>query len=78
MLRSPTTWQMTRSPQEAPDKDEQVTIAFEKGIPVAVNGMKLDPVSLVELLNEIGGAKCDRPGRSCGEPLRRNQVARLL
>src|SRR5271155_3795620 len=50
-----TTWQMTRSPQEAPDKDELVTIAFEKGIPVAVNGMKVDPVSLVELLNEIGG-----------------------
>ena len=50
----PTTWQMTRSPQEAPDKNEQVTIGFEKGIPFAVNGMKLDPVSLVELLNEIG------------------------
>jgi hypothetical protein len=50
----PTTWQMTRSPQEAPDKDEQVTISFEKGTPVAVDGMKLDPVSLVELLNEIG------------------------
>ncbi len=45
---------MTRSPQEAPDKDEQVTIGFEKGNPVAVDGMKLDPVSLVELLNEIG------------------------
>jgi argininosuccinate synthase len=49
-----TTWQMTRSPQEAPDKDEHVTIGFEKGVPVAVGGMKLDPVSLVELLNEIG------------------------
>src|SRR5271163_1889006 len=49
-----TTWQMTRSPQEAPDKNEQVTIGFEKGIPVAVNGMNLDPVPLVELLNEIG------------------------
>jgi argininosuccinate synthase len=49
-----TTWQMTRSPQEAPDKDEQVTIGFEKGNPVAVDGMKLDPVSLVELLNEMG------------------------
>ena len=47
-----TTWQMTRSPQEAPDKDEKVTIGFEKGIPVAADGMKLDPVSLVELLNE--------------------------
>jgi argininosuccinate synthase len=49
-----TTWQMTRSPQEAPDKDELVTLGFEKGIPVAVDGMKLDPVSLVELLNEVG------------------------
>jgi argininosuccinate synthase len=49
-----TTWQMTRSPQEAPDKEEQVTIGFEKGTPVTVGGMKLDPVSLVELLNEIG------------------------
>src|SRR5229473_3544469 len=49
-----TTWQMTRSPQEAPDKDEQVRIGFEKGIPVSVEGMKLDPVPLVELLNEIG------------------------
>ena len=32
-----------------------MTIGFEKGVPVSVNGMKLDPVSLVELLNEIGG-----------------------
>jgi argininosuccinate synthase len=50
----PTTWQMTPAPQEAPDKNEQVTIGFEKGVPVAVDGMKLDPVSLVELLNEVG------------------------
>jgi argininosuccinate synthase len=49
------TWQLTRSPQEAPDKEEQVEIGFEKGAPVSVNGMNLDPVSLVELLNEIGG-----------------------
>ncbi|MGA2348400.1 MAG: argininosuccinate synthase, partial [Candidatus Sulfotelmatobacter sp.] len=50
----PTTWQITRSPQEAPDKEEQVRIGFAKGVPVSVNGMNLDPVSLVELLNEIG------------------------
>ena len=48
------TWQWTRSPKDAPDKVEQVKIGFERGIPVAVNGMKMDPVSLVELLNEIG------------------------
>jgi argininosuccinate synthase len=50
----PTTWQITRSPQEAPDKEETVRIGFERGIPVSVNRMKLDPVALVELLNEIG------------------------
>ena len=48
------TWQLTRSPQEAPDHAEQVAIGFGRGIPISVNGMKLDPVSLVELLNEIG------------------------
>jgi argininosuccinate synthase len=50
----PTTWQMTNSPQQAPDREEEVTIVFKQGIPVAVNGIDLDAVSLVELLNEIG------------------------
>ena len=49
------TWQITRSPQDAPDREEQVEVEFEKGVPTAINGMHLDPVSLVELLNEIGG-----------------------
>ena len=49
------TWQWTQSPQEAPNQEERVEIGFEKGLPVSVNGMNLDPVSLVELLNEIGG-----------------------
>ena len=48
------TWQLTRSPQDAPDRDEQVTIGFEAGVPVSVNELQLDAVSLVELLNEIG------------------------
>ena len=47
---------MTKSPQEAPNQEEQVEIGFEKGVPVSVDGQALDPVSLVELLNEIGGA----------------------
>ena len=50
----PTTWQMTLSPQEAPDREERVTIGFAQGVPVAVNGTDFDPISLVELLNEIG------------------------
>src|SRR5436309_12952134 len=50
-----TTWQITKSPKEAPDREEAVEIGFEQGVPVSVNGQKLDPVALVELLNEIGG-----------------------
>ncbi|HYG99432.1 MAG TPA: argininosuccinate synthase [Terriglobales bacterium] len=49
----PTTWQWTVSPQEAPDAVENVAIGFDKGVPVSVNGIKLDPVSLMELLNDI-------------------------
>jgi len=43
------------SPEQAPDKPEYVTVTFEKGEPVAVNGEKLDAVSIVKTLNEIGG-----------------------
>ncbi len=47
------TWTMTRSPQEAPDREELVEIGFERGVPISVDGMKIEPVQLVELLNEI-------------------------
>ena len=50
----PSTWLWTCSPQQAPDREERVKIGFEKGVPVSVNDAELDPVSLVELLNEIG------------------------
>ena len=46
---------MTTSPQAAPDQIETVTIAFEAGIPVAVNGDPQTPDTLVRTLNEIGG-----------------------
>jgi argininosuccinate synthase len=48
-----TTWTLTKSPQEAPDREELVEIGFERGVPVSVDGMRLEPVQLVELLNEI-------------------------
>ena len=50
-----TTWQISKSPKDAPDREEKVSIEFEKGVPVGVNGMRMDPVQLVDLLNEIGG-----------------------
>ncbi|HVJ69609.1 MAG TPA: argininosuccinate synthase, partial [Caulifigura sp.] len=46
---------MTVSPQQAPDKEEFVTIGFEHGVPVSVNGKKLDAYGVVKALNEVGG-----------------------
>ncbi len=46
---------MTVSPQQAPEKTEDVTIGFEKGVPVSVNGKSAGALSIVEQLNEIGG-----------------------
>ncbi len=43
------------SPEQAPDKAEYVTLTFEKGEAVALNGEKMEPVDLVCKLNEIGG-----------------------
>ena len=43
------------SPEMAPDKPAYVTLSFEKGIPVAVDGKALDPVAMMEYLNKLGG-----------------------
>ncbi len=47
---------LTVPPQKAPDEAKYITIDFEKGVPVALDGEKLGPVALVEKLNAIGGA----------------------
>jgi argininosuccinate synthase len=47
--------QKTVSPLEAPDEPEIVTISFEKGIPISVNGQPLSPVELLKTLNALGG-----------------------
>ena len=44
----------TADPEEAPDTPEEVEIAFEAGVPVAVNGERLSPAGIVETLNAIG------------------------
>ena len=43
------------SPEQAPDKPTYVTIHFEKGIPTALNGEKMDGVKLIKALNKLGG-----------------------
>ena len=44
------------SPEKAPDEPTYVTVSYEKGVPVALDGVKMCPVEIVEKLNAIGGA----------------------
>ena len=46
---------MTVSPQQAPDKTEVVSVGFESGVPVAVNGERLSALAVVQKLNEVAG-----------------------
>ena len=48
--------EMGVTPEAAPDQPTYVTITFEKGVPVALDGEKMDGVDLIEKLNKIGGA----------------------
>ncbi len=43
------------SPQKAPDKATYVTIDFEKGVPVGIDGKKTDSVEIIKILNKLGG-----------------------
>ena len=49
-------YQRTISPEDAPDKATYITVDFEKGDPVAIDGVKLSPASLLTRLNELGKA----------------------
>ncbi len=44
------------SPEKAPDEPTYVTVGYEKGVPVSLDGVKMGPVEIVEKLNAIGGA----------------------
>jgi len=49
-------WMLSKSPAEAPDKAADVTIGFEGGMPVAINGKRqASAVALLEELNQLGG-----------------------
>src|SRR5277367_4456126 len=49
-------WMLSKSPAQAPDKSADVTVRFEQGVPVALNGgAKLKGVALLEQLNQLGG-----------------------
>jgi len=47
-------YQWTVSPQQAPDEAEEITVGFEKGVPVSLNGQKMGPAQLVQMANALG------------------------
>ena len=48
--------EMSVSPENAPDVPTYITIHFEKGVPTAIDGVEMSALSIVEKLNEVGGA----------------------
>ena len=49
------TYLLTTPVLEAPDEPEEITVSFEKGLPVALDGVELGPQALLEKLNKLGG-----------------------
>jgi argininosuccinate synthase len=49
-------WMLTVSPHSAPEKPVEVTIGFDEGVPVSLDGQKMKGVLLLEKLNKLGGA----------------------
>ncbi len=47
-------YQRTISPMEAPDKVAEITVGFEKGDPVSLNGKRLSPAAMLAALNDLG------------------------
>jgi len=66
----------TVNPEDAPDTPQIITMDFEHGDAVAINGEGLSPAALLTKLNELGRAHGNRPARSRREPLCRHEIAR--
>ena len=47
-------WRWTTAPHNAPDKAEEIEIEFFKGDPIALNGIKMSPATILEELNNLG------------------------
>ncbi|MCB9870875.1 MAG: argininosuccinate synthase [Planctomycetes bacterium] len=48
-------WMLTTAPERAPNEPYILTLGFERGVPVSLDGKELEPVALIESLNELGG-----------------------
>jgi argininosuccinate synthase len=48
-------FQLSKSPKAAPDRETEIIIGFQEGLPVSLNGKKISPLKIVEELNRLGG-----------------------
>lgn len=48
-------WRWSVAPEDAPDQPTYIELSYEKGDPVALNGERLSPATMLETLNKIGG-----------------------
>ena len=70
--------EMGVSPEQAPDKPTYLTLSFEKGVPVALDGQKLSAKEIILKLNELGGANGIGLVDHCGKPLGRHEEPRRI
>jgi argininosuccinate synthase len=49
-------FKLTVDPRDAPDEPQEITLAFERGVPVSLDGQRLGPVEMVGALNRVAGA----------------------
>jgi argininosuccinate synthase len=49
-------FKLSVDPEDAPDQAEEVTIGFERGVPVTLDGKRLGPVEMITTLNRVAGA----------------------
>ncbi|GBC93591.1 Argininosuccinate synthase [bacterium HR15] len=48
-------YRWTRNPQDAPNTPQMLTIEFEQGTPMALDGQRMEPLALIQTLNEMAG-----------------------
>ena len=49
-------FKLTVDPLDAPDEPQEIVLAFERGVPVSLDGQRLGPIEMVETLNRVAGA----------------------
>ena len=77
-MRSPASWRWASPPLTAPDEPTYVTLDFEKGRPVAIDGEKMKASDIIRKLNKLGGENGIGLHRHRGEPSGRHEGPRRL